>query len=71
MLTSPIAHNETLKSQLGLQQVIHRLAILASKRIINTIIGAHDAAGARLDRIDKGPEVQLMNSFVVDVGGNG
>lgn len=47
------------------------MVILASVGIVNQIVAAHDTTDASLDGLSKGPEVNLVNGSVVDVGGSG
>jgi uncharacterized membrane-anchored protein len=58
----------TLEAQLSLQQTIEGLAVLASVGAVQTVIRAHDIGSTGEDSILEGPQVELVNRFVVNVG---
>jgi hypothetical protein len=66
----PVEKHESIKRQLGLENAVHKLAILASVCAVNAVVRAHDRGDTSSDAVDKGPEVVLVQSLVVDVGGN-
>lgn len=71
MLSLPITHNETLKAKLGLENTVHELRVLAAVGVVDLVVGAHERSNSGADGIGKWPRIQLMESAVVHVGGQG
>lgn len=57
MLGEPIGNNEALETELSFEEPVLRLAVLASMRIVQSVIRAHNVRGACMDAILEGPEV--------------
>lgn len=70
MSSVPVKKHKAIKRQLGLENAIHELAVLTSVCAVDAVVRAHDRSNTSSDAIDKGPEVVLMESLVIDVGGN-
>lgn len=70
MSSVPIKKHKAIERQLRLEDAVHQLAILASVRAIDAVVRAHDRSDTSSDAVDKRPEVVLVQSLVVDVGGN-
>ena len=70
MSSVPVKKHESIKRQLGLENAIHQLAVLASVCAVDAIVRAHDRGDTSSDAVDKGPEVVLVQSLIIDVGGN-
>ena len=68
---TPIGHNVALKSELGLQDSVLGLGVLASIRAVESLVGAHERGSTGLDRIGEGPKVKLVQGSVVHVGRKG
>jgi len=56
MLCLPIAHDEALKVQLVLKQVVEQITVLASIAVVNLIVRAHDGTDASPNGIGEWPE---------------
>lgn len=69
MLGRPIAHDEALEAHLVLEDTVEELGVLATIRVVDLIVRAHDGTDASADGISKGPGVELVHSLVVQVGG--
>jgi hypothetical protein len=64
-------NDESLETKLALQDVVLEVRVLASLRVVCLVVRAHDCASAGADGVGKGPEVQLVQSLVIDVGADG
>lgn len=67
MLRLPITHDETLESQLALQQAVQGLGVLASIRVVDLLVGTHNGTHSGSDRVGEWPEIELMHSLVVNI----
>ena len=68
MCCTPIGHDIALEIELVLENSIEYLRVLAAITVIKTIVAAHDAGDSGVYRIRKRPEIELVKSFIVDVG---
>lgn len=48
--------------------MVQQITVLTGLRIIDEIVAAHDGSHTSLDSICKGPNVELVQSLVIDVG---
>ena len=58
----------TLEAEFGLQQPIQGLAVLATIGVVDALIRTHYRRTTSQNGIIERPEIQLMHSFVVNVG---
>ena len=68
MLSTPIAHDETLESKLVLQQVVKRVRVLAGVAVVDLVVAAHDARSPCADSICEWPQVELVKCHIINVG---
>ena len=71
MLSTPIRHDETLEAKLALENVVLEVRVLAGLRVVDLVVGAHDGTSTGTDSISKRPQIQLVQSLVIDVGADG
>lgn len=64
-------HDETLEAKLALEDVVLEIRVLAGLRVVDLVVRAHDGTRAGADGVSKGPQVQLVQSLVVQVGADG
>jgi len=57
-----------LEAELTLENIIVEVAVLAGVRVIDLVVRAHNGASSSTDGISERPEVQLVESNVIDVG---
>lgn len=70
MLGIPIRHHISLEAELFLEQPIKGLAVLASVRVVDALVGAHDRSTPGQYGVLERPEVQLVHRLIVNVGRN-
>jgi hypothetical protein len=70
-LIAGATNDESLETKLSLQDVVLEVRVLASLRVVRLVVRAHNCASASADSIGKRPQVQLVQSLVVDVGADG
>lgn len=68
VLGLPIAHDEALEAEFALEDVVQEVGVLAAIAVINLVVGAHDSTGSSPDSVGERPEVQLVQSDIVNVG---
>ena len=71
MLCLPVTHDEALEAELRLQNTVQELGVLAAVGVVNLIVGAHERSDSGADCVGKWPNVELVKSAVVQVGGGG
>lgn len=71
MLGIPVRHDETLETKLALQDVVLEVRVLAGLRVVDLVVRAHDGTSTGADSIGKGPQVELVQSLVVNIGADG
>lgn len=49
MLGVPIGHDETLETELALENVVLQIRVLAHLRVVRLVVGAHDTTSASAD----------------------
>lgn len=62
----PVAHHPAAESHLTLECRVQRMFILAGMGTVDIVIGAHHSAKAGFDGTGVGPQVDLVQSTVVD-----
>jgi hypothetical protein len=60
-------HDETLETELALQDVVLEVRVLADLRVVDLVVAAHDTTSSGANSVGKGPEVQLVKCLVVQV----
>jgi hypothetical protein len=64
VLRRPVRHDETLETELVLEDVVLEVGVLASVAVVDLVVGAHDRAGACADSLSEGPNVELVLAIV-------
>ena len=60
MLCAPIRDDEALKPKFRFEKPVQGLAIAASIRVIDTVVGAHDVGAAGVNRVLEGPGARRL-----------
>ena len=60
MLCAPIRDDEALEAKLRFEKPVQGLAIAASIRVIDTVVGAHDVGAAGVNRVLEGPGTRRL-----------
>lgn len=68
---TPIGHDVALEAQLGLEEVVEEVGVLARVGAVDTVVGAHEAGDASAGGVGEGPHVDLVKGAVIEVGGDG
>ena len=55
------------ETELGLQDTVLSLAVLAGVGAVESLVGAHEGGSASLDGVGEGPKVELVDGLVVSV----
>lgn len=67
MKGSAYRHDEALEPELGLEDVVERVAIAATVRIVDTVVAAHNVAGTCMEGVLEGPGGSLSKVVKVSV----
>jgi len=70
-LGGPIAHDETLETKLTLEKIVLKVTVPASVGVVDLVVRAHDGTSAGADGVSERPQVQLVQSNVINVRANG
>ncbi len=63
MMSAPVREDKPLKAQFISQELIQGVRIGTTVAVVDLIVGAHDASGARSDRVRKRPnDLSARNS---------
>jgi len=60
VLRRPVRHDETLETELVLENVVLEVGVLASVAVVDLVVGAHDRASACADSLRERPNVELV-----------
>jgi hypothetical protein len=71
MLSLPVRHNESLKSQFALQDIVQELRVLTAVRVVDLVVRTHDRADTCAHSVRKGPHVKFMQRRIIDIRGDG
>jgi len=71
MMSSPIRHNKSLEAELAFKEMVESVAVGTPIRVVDLVVTAHHGSRASTDGISERPEVQLVHSHIIDVGGDG
>lgn len=61
-------HDVALEAKFVFEQLLHSVLILTGPASVDLVVRAHDRGDVGSDRVSKRPQVQLVQSPVVDVG---
>lgn len=64
----PIAHDESSKAKLSLEDLSQSSIVLASIGVVDLVVAAHDGSNSGLDGPQEWVSVQLVDGSIVDVG---
>lgn len=68
MLSIPIQHHESFETKLGLENTVHKLAVLAAIGVVDAVVRAHDRCHASFNAVHEWPEVIFVQSLVIYIG---
>ena len=55
VLSTPVTHDETLETELGFEELVENLTVLACIGVVDLVVGAHDTGGTSADGVGKRP----------------
>ena len=67
----PVQHDEAVETQLRLEDAVEQLVVGAGVGVVDAVVRAHDGGDAGAHAVHEGPQVQLAQRAVIDVGGLG
>ena len=71
VLSIPIRHDESLEAKLTLQDVVLEVRVLADLGVVDLVVRAHDGSSSSTDGVGERPQVELVQSLVIQVGADG
>lgn len=71
MSCEPITDGVPLEPQLFAEELGQGVGVFAGVGLVEAVIGAHNGRSPGLDGVSERPEIEFMDSPVVDVGGYG
>lgn len=69
-LTSPIANNEALESEFGLEETVERIRVGGGVSAVHDVVCRHDTRGTSSYGLSKRPQVRFVSRCVVEVAGD-
>lgn len=67
----PVGHDVALEAELGLQDAVQGLGVLAGVGAVDALVAAHDTGDTSANGVGEGPDVELVDGTVFDVGRDG